>query len=112
MKISPVAMAKILGDEYNIKIMSATYVKPMSAQELSILFNIPIAASYRRVKELEKVGLIKCVDRVLTRDNKRIRLYRSVLEFIQLSFSKGRISMKIKANDMETEDIVTNILKK
>ena len=53
-------IARLLTDEYAERILVATYYNHMSAQELSEKYDIPIAACYRRIHELERLGLIKC----------------------------------------------------
>jgi DNA-binding Lrp family transcriptional regulator len=72
--------SQLLTDEYSVKILVATLRCPHSAQEISEEFGIPIAACYRRIKELEKAGLIECCERRLSRQGKRISYYISLLK--------------------------------
>jgi len=45
-------------DEYSARILLGTFDRPASAIELGRRFGIPIAACYRRIKELEGLGLV------------------------------------------------------
>ena len=49
--------SQLLTDEYSVKILVATIRIPKSAQEISDLYGIPIAACYRRIRDLEEEGL-------------------------------------------------------
>ena len=64
-------LPRLLMDECNLKILSATTYKPRSARELSYIFGIPLASCYRKIKELEDQGFIKAVSRELTREGDR-----------------------------------------
>jgi hypothetical protein len=41
--MNPLAVTKLLSDEHTVKILTATYRIPRSANYLSVKFNIPIA---------------------------------------------------------------------
>ncbi len=64
--LSPLEASQLLTDEYSAKILLATYKRKISAQEISQRYGIPIAACYRKIRILEEVGLIQCVERILT----------------------------------------------
>ena len=57
----------MITDKYSVRILVGTAKKPKSAIELSEKYGIPIAACYRKIKELERAGLLRCVERRLTR---------------------------------------------
>ena len=69
--------SRLLTEEYTGKILLATMGKPKSAYELSDKLGVPISICYRKIKLLEDSGLISCAERRLTREGKRISLYRS-----------------------------------
>jgi len=64
--MNPLEASQLLTDEYSAKILLATYKRKISAQEISSLYGIPIAACYRKIRSLEEAGLIECVERILT----------------------------------------------
>ena len=87
-------VSKLLADDYSQKILAYTYTSPVSAQKLSRICRIPIAACYRRIHDLEQAGLI-CVDGVKEiYKGRRVRLYRCRLRSAVIRFSKGQFVLK------------------
>ena len=87
-------VSKLLADDYSQKILAYTYSAPVSAQKLSRICRIPIAACYRRIHDLEQAGLI-CVDREKeVYKGRRVRLYRCKLRSAVIRFSKGQFVLK------------------
>ena len=89
--VKPLAVTKLLSDEYTVKILTATYSLPRSANYLSVKFDIPIAACYRRIRELENVGLLTIIEKILTPRGKRVSLYQSNLTSAHLTFENGKL---------------------
>jgi hypothetical protein len=89
-------LPKILMDETNLKILSATTFKPRSARELSYIFAIPLASCYRKIKELEHQGFIKAVSRELTREGKRFSKYQSQVGSVKIAFENGHLKMQLQ----------------
>ena len=92
--LSPIDASQILTDPYTARILAATSRIPKSPQQLSGECGIPIAACYRRINYLEKLGFLECAERPLTREGKRIRLYRCQIFNAKIFFEGG----KYKAN--------------
>jgi predicted ArsR family transcriptional regulator len=94
-------IAKLLTEEYAERILVATYYKLMSVQELSEKHDIPIAACYRKIHELEKVGLIKCEKEVTSERGKPVKLYKSQLKSACILFKEGqfRVRFEIPGDD-------------
>jgi len=91
--------SKLITEEYSAKIILATMGKPRSAFELSEKLGIPIAACYRKIKILEKAGMIYCSERRLTQAGKRISLYKSRVKNAQIVVEKNKLSAKISMVD-------------
>jgi DNA-binding Lrp family transcriptional regulator len=89
--MNPLAVTKLLSDEHTVKILTATFRIPRSANYLSIKFNIPIAACYRRIRDLEKMGLLLITEKILTPRGKRVSLYQSTLKSAYLTFENGKL---------------------
>ena len=102
--MDPIEASKIITDEYAAKILVATYKKPMTAIELSRDLNIPIAACYRRLKELESMKLVACIERRLTRKGKRISVYQSLLKNAYIFFENGKIRVRFEFSSGATEN--------
>ncbi len=88
------AVSKLLADDYSQKILAYTYSSPVSAQRLSKICGIPIAACYRRIHELEQVGLIVVDREKEVYKGRRVRLYRCRLRSAVIRFSNGRFILK------------------
>jgi predicted transcriptional regulator len=89
-------MSRLMADDYAGKIMSATYGKAMSIQELSRICEIPIAVAYRRVGKMEKIGLVKCVREEEAYRGKKVRYYMCAVDTLQLSFERGRFTVQVQ----------------
>ena len=103
--MNPLKVSKLLADEYNVKILAATFKDSKSAQELSLKFDIPIAACYRRIRELEMTGLILCSDRILSQKGKRVKLYRSQVKGVYLFYESGKFRVRLDLTSMPGTDI-------
>lgn len=92
-------VSKLLADYYSQKILAQTYDTPMSAQRLSRVCRIPIAACYRRIHDLETVGLLEIEDEMEVYKGRRVRLYRCRLKSAMLKFSNGRFAVRYDTRD-------------
>jgi len=88
--------SQLLTDEYAVKILVATVRVPRSAQEISQKFGIPIAACYRRIRDLQKVGLVECQERRLSQEGKRVSFYLSTVKNAYVFFEGGRLRVKFE----------------
>ncbi len=86
--------SQLITDKYSVRILVGTAKKPKSAIELTERYGIPIAACYRKIKELETAGLLRCVERRLTRKGKRVSMYISQLKTAYLFFENGKLRMR------------------
>src|SRR5205809_7747290 len=78
-------------DEYCARILLGTFDHPVSASELGRRFGIPIAACYRRIKELEVMCLVYCERAEPSRNGRRLRLYRHRLLSVRTAFDVGTL---------------------
>lgn len=86
-------ITRLLADGYSQRILSYTYRKPMSAQKLSALCHIPIAACYRRIHELERAGMLFIADEKEIYKGRKVKLYRCSLRHAVLRFSDGKFKV-------------------
>jgi len=87
-------VSKLLADDYSQKILASTYMAPMSAQRLSKICQIPIAACYRRIHELESVGLLGVDKEKEVYKGRKVRLYRCKLRSASTRFMNGRFVVR------------------
>ena len=89
-------VSQLLTDEYSIKILVATVRQPKSAQDIAAKYGIPIAATYRRIKDLEAAGLLVCQERRLSQQGKRVSYYPSMLKNAYVFFEDGTLKVKFQ----------------
>jgi hypothetical protein len=94
-KIDLKRYSEIVGDKYTLKILAATFITEKSSHQLSIECDIPIAACYRRVNMLEKIGLLKCVGRPVTQRGKRVKVYQSCVRDLSINFEGWKMRVKV-----------------
>src|SRR5207247_11012826 len=83
-------------DEYCARILLGTFDHPVSAIELGRRFGIPIAACYRRIKELEVMGLVYCERAEPSRNGRGLQLYRSCLRSVRIAFDEGKLHARVE----------------
>ncbi len=87
-------VSRLIADDYSQKILAYTYSSAMSAQRLSRICRIPIAACYRRIHELEEAGLLTVDREKEVYKGRKVRLYKCKLKSAVLRFSNGRFVVK------------------
>ncbi|HKZ98109.1 MAG TPA: helix-turn-helix domain-containing protein [Thermoplasmata archaeon] len=83
-------------DEYSARILLGTYSEAVSALELSRRFGIPIAACYRRIRDLSDMGLVFCEKELPSRNGKGLQLFRSRLRSVRISLEEGRLRARVE----------------
>lgn len=91
----------ILGDEYSRKILSILSKNEMSAQEISDNLGIPSSTTYRKIKNLENLELVKRTKVVRTLEGLDESYYKSTVAGIDIKFKDGEISYKIEKFTMD-----------
>ena len=99
------AILQHISDQYSIRILRATLHRPLDAITLSNQLGIPIAVCYRRIRELEKLGLIKKEGRKLTSKGKWITLYKANVKNAEVKMVNGKIVLKLTFRWGKEEEI-------
>ena len=86
-------------DPYSARILLGTCEEAVSALDLSHRFGIPIAACYRRIRQLEALGLVYCERALPSRNGKGLQLFRSRLKSVRVSLEDGRLKASIVIDD-------------
>ncbi len=94
--MQPLQISQTVMDEYSARILLGTFDRPVSALELSRRFGIPIAACYRRIKELEGLGLMFCERELPSRNGKGLQLFRSRLKSVRIAFEDGNLRARVE----------------
>jgi predicted ArsR family transcriptional regulator len=87
-------VSRLLADDYSQKILTSTYASPMSAQRLSRICQIPIAACYRRIHELEQAGLLGVDREKEVYKGRKVRLYKCRLRSATIKFLNGKFAVR------------------
>lgn len=88
-------ISRLLADEYGGRILTSTYDRSLTVQQISKLCDIPIAVAYRRVGKMEEVGLLRCVGEEEVYRGKKVKLYSCGVKLIKFTFHEGDISMEV-----------------
>ena len=91
--------SQLLTDPYAVKILVATVRVSRCAQDISLQFGIPIAACYRRIRDLETAGLVVCTERKLTKNGKRVCYYVSMVKSAIVFYEEGKLKVKFQMKD-------------
>jgi len=89
-------VSQIVMDEYAARILLGTFERASSALDLSRRFAIPIAACYRRIKELEGMGLVYCERELPSRNGKGLQLFRSRLKSVRIALEEGKLRARVE----------------
>ncbi len=89
-------LSQTIMDEYSARILLGTFDRPISALDISRRFAIPMAACYRRIKELEALGLVYVEAALPSRNGKGLQLYRSRLQSVRIAFEDGKLSARVE----------------
>lgn len=103
-------MSQTVMDPYSARILLGTYAAAVSALELSRRFAIPIAACYRRIRQLERMGLMYCERALPSRNGKGLQLFRSRLKSVRVSLEDGRLTASIVIDDGQSPRASEQIL--
>jgi predicted transcriptional regulator len=94
-------LLSILGDEYSRKILSVLTKNELNAQEISDKLGIPVSTTYRKIKNLESLTLLKKTKVVRTLEGLDESYYRSLVSGIDVKFKDGRIYCKLEKFTMD-----------
>lgn len=91
----------ILGDEYSRKILSILAKNELNTLEISTKLDIPASTTYRKIKNLEGLLLIKKTKVIRTLEGLDESYYKSLVSGIEVKFRDGEMSCKIEKFTMD-----------
>ena len=110
MRTEPYELSQTVMDPYSARILLGTSECAVSALELSQRFGIPIAACYRRIRQLERMGLVYCEHTLPTRNGKGLQLFRSRLRSVRVVLEDGCLRASIVIDDGELPRLSEQVL--
>jgi predicted transcriptional regulator len=96
MDSGPRSISDLVSDDYAGRILSLTFSKPRSVQEICALTGIPVAVAYRRVAAMENAGLIKCHRTEVSKGGKKCKFYQCQVDLVRLTFREGRFEVEVE----------------
>lgn len=72
--------------------------QPKSVIDIVHECKIPISSVYRRVRQLEKAGLLVIHDTIISEDGKKYNLYKSNVKSIRVIFGMDSLDIEIISN--------------
>ncbi len=93
--MEPLRVSQTVMDEYSARILLGTFDHAVSALDLSHRFRIPIAACYRRIRQLEEMGLVYCERELPSRNGKGLQLFRSRLRSVRVVLEEGTLRTQV-----------------
>ena len=103
-KQNPVKISNLITDKYALETLMYTYKKPKSIQNISSTFRIPIAVCYRRVRQLEKLGYLRCVGKKLNGFGRWVKLYQSQVVNAHFFLEKGKFRARVQLSSGTVDD--------
>lgn len=92
-----------LGDAASRGILLMLNEAPHSAQELLQSNNIPQSTLYRKLHDLQQLGLVGIQRTAITPEGKRVDLYRSLLEELKVDLAAGQLRIQVRFRDLAAE---------
>jgi len=91
----------VLSDEQHREIIKLLSKKELTVQQISNLLNIPQSTTYRKVKKLEELKIIKKTKIIRTLEGLDESFYRNWIYEIVVTFRDGNLSYKIEYLQMQ-----------
>ena len=101
---NPVKISNLISDKYVSKILMSTFKRPKSVQSISACYGIPIAVCYRKVRQLEKLGFLRCTGDKLNGNGKRVKLYQSQIVNAHFFLEKGKFRARVQLSSGIVDD--------
>ncbi|HZS72892.1 MAG TPA: helix-turn-helix domain-containing protein [Candidatus Nitrosotalea sp.] len=91
----------VLADKYGREIISLLTTNELSAQQMSVRLDIPVSTTYRKIKSLEDLNLIKKTKVIRTHEGLNESYYKSLVSEIDIKFRDGKISYHVERIKMD-----------
>jgi hypothetical protein len=101
---NPVKISNLISDKYVSKILMSTFKVPKSVQAISATYNIPIAVCYRKVRQLEDLGFLRCTGTKLNGNGKRIKLFQSQIVNAHFFLERGKFRARVQLSSGIIDD--------
>ena len=94
---------QVLSDPAARQILSLLNDDPHSVQELQASNHLPQSSLYRKLHELQELGLVAVQNTALTSDGKRVDMFRSRIEEVRVEMRGGTLHVNVRHRDLSAE---------
>ncbi len=94
------ALLDALGDPVVRRILSATDAAARTAPDLNLVTGVPLTTLYRKIHELEALGLLGIERSAITPDGKRVDFFRSCLAEARVELRGGRFLLQARYRNL------------
>jgi DNA-binding transcriptional ArsR family regulator len=92
-----------LGDPASRQILALLNDAPLSVQELQAANHVPQSSLYRKLHELQDLGLVAVQTTAFTADGKRVDMFRSRIEEVRVEMRGGVLHVNVRHRDLSAE---------
>ncbi len=89
---------KVVSDEYSRRIVVAIMSRSLSIEEISREENIPISTCYRRIRRMQRLGLVRVDKTVIQGDGKKYVCYRAAFRNPSIRVTPGEVLVDVIPN--------------
>jgi predicted transcriptional regulator len=91
----------ILTDEPSLKIMNLLDKRELSTQNISSTLNIPLSSTYRKIKKLEQLNIIKTTKVIRTLDGLDELFYTLSIKEINVTYKRNKFLFNIQQKALD-----------
>jgi predicted transcriptional regulator len=96
-------LLQILADKEAVDILIYLIDKPRTITDISNKFMLPKSTAYRKIHELEELGLIKVAGSIINEKGRRSYVYVSKIKNASISITSEGLELDIEPNNIKVE---------
>ena len=104
--IQALEIVKAFSDTYSRRIVLCLLTKSLTVEEISAEKQIPVSTCYRRVRELERAGILKADNHIIWKNGKKYISYKTSFKNASIDFDLGEITVDIVPNVDPSEKLM------
>lgn len=94
-------ITSVLADKYTREILTILTNEELSSQQIASKLDMPTSTTYRKIKNLEELNLIKKTKVVRTIEGLSESYYKSMISEINVNFKDGKMTYSIERIKMD-----------
>jgi predicted transcriptional regulator len=94
-------ITSVLADKYTREILTILTNEELSSQQIASKLDMPTSTTYRKIKNLEELNLIKKTKVVRTIEGLSESYYKSMISEINVNFKNGKMTYSIERIKMD-----------